>query len=265
MLRLLWIVALLCIPQQSSLAQATKPDDESAPLYLRAATLVQSGYAARIVSPAASELIYHEYPPYPTEWYRMEKGAFSANTEARELAHQARSLTTANWPHLLYLNACRSLANDLADAAIYQHLQGDDAAAIETLRDLWHLADMLDDGSDKRVICLLVSIGIRELDLNRLMIITANVVLGKEPHDTKALQADVAREFIAQLSKPADAKTQMDATLHSEGANGKNFTAPQIDLCIELVNRVDAERDMAAMSLACHLYRFDAGAWSQDP
>jgi hypothetical protein len=39
------------------------------------------------------------------------------------------------------------------------------------------------------------------------------------------------------------------------------ITKPSIDRVIETTNRVNVERYMVAMSLACHLYRFDAGKW----
>jgi hypothetical protein len=246
--------------------QATQPAADAAMLYLQAAELVRDNDTANIMSPSASNLAYADYPPYPAEWQRMEKIDFAANAEARALAHQARSIEHANWPPLKlpdlgYLNECRNLSNELADAAIYQHLQGNDAAAIETLRDQWHLADMLEDRSEKKLICLLVSIGIRAQICNRFEIITSNVVLTEDPGDSKDLQASVARELIGQLIKQRDAKTEVNEMLRDEGVKVSTINKPSIDGCIETDNRVNAERAMAAMSLACHLYHFDNGDW----
>ncbi|MGA2439850.1 MAG: hypothetical protein ABSH08_02740 [Tepidisphaeraceae bacterium] len=246
--------------------QATQPAEDAAKLYLQAAKLVRDNDAANIMSPSASNLEYGEYPPYPAEWQRMEKIDFAANTEARALAHQARSIEHANWPLLKlpdqgYLNECRNLSNELADAALYQHLQGDDAAAIETLLDQWHLADMLADRSNKKLISLLVSIGVREEICGRFEVITSNVVLTKDPGDSKDLQAGVARELIGQLLKQQDAKAEVNETLRAEGEKAKNFSKASMDRLIETENRVNAERGMAGMSLACHLYRFDNGDW----
>jgi hypothetical protein len=268
MLRLLVIVALTGIWQHSALAQATKPADDAAALYLRAAGLLELEHRPQsVVSPTNSNLNYNNYPPYPPGWYRMEKEDFAANAEIRSLSHQARSIEHANWPPVdlspgdqNYFNQCRALCNDLSDAAIYQHVQGDDAAAIETLRDLWHLADMLDEGSSHHVMCMLVSEGIRAGCVSRLEIITSQIALTKDPHDTKSLQVDIARDFIVQLLKHGGAKGRVDEALRSEGADA-NEPPREIDRCIEQVNRINAERDMAAMSLACHLYRFDTGAW----
>jgi len=266
MYRLLLIAGILAIWQQSAAAQTTQPGDDAAKLYLHAAKLIRINDTANIMSPASSNLDYASYPPYPAEWQRMEKIDFAANAEARALAHQARSIEQANWPLLKlpdqsYLNECRNLSNELADAALFQHFQGDDAAAIETLRDQWHLADILEDRSEKKLICLLVSIGIRAQICNRFEIITSKVVLTKDPGDSKDLQSDVARELIEQLFKQQDAKTEVNEILRAEGTKVNTINKPSLDGCIETGNRVNAERDMAAMSLACDLYRFDTGDW----
>ncbi|MGD0464857.1 MAG: hypothetical protein ABSB74_20420 [Tepidisphaeraceae bacterium] len=269
MLRLLLVVGILGLWQQTAAAQATQPGDDAAKLYLQAEKLLRDNDNANIWSPSASNFVYAEYPPYPAEWQRTEKKDFLANAAARALAHQARSIEHANWPKLLpppnpgvsYLNECRNLSNELADAAIYQHLQGNDAAAIETLRDQWHLADLLEDQSEKKLVCLLVSIGIRAQICQRFEIITSNVVLTKDPGDGKALQTSVARELIGQLLMHPDAKTEVNDVLRAYGSQVGLIAKPTIDRCIETDNRVNAERGMAAMSIACHLYRFDTGNW----
>ncbi len=267
MLRLLLVVGILGMWQRSATAQATQPGDDAAKLYLQAAKLIRANDKANIMAPSASSFAYAEYPPYPAEWYRMEKTDFAANAAARALAHQARSIEHAKWPLLKlpdqsYLNECRNLANELADAALYQHLQGNDAAAIETLHDLRRLADVLADKSEKKLICLLVSIGIRDVCAVRLEVITSNVVLTKDPGDSKRLQTSVARELIGQLLKQPDARTEMNEVIRAEEEKvGTTIAKSLIERLIETANRVDAERDMAAMSLACHLYRFDTGSW----
>ncbi|MGD0140525.1 MAG: hypothetical protein ABSD28_16785 [Tepidisphaeraceae bacterium] len=266
MLRLLLILGALCVWQRSAVAQATQPADDAAKLYLQAAKLIRINDTANIMSPSASNLDYAGYPPYPAEWQRMETADFAANVDARALAHQARSIEQANWPPLKlpdqgYLNECRNLSNELADAALYQYVHGNDAAAIETVRDHWHLADMLEHQSEKKLVCLLVGMGIRAQICNRFEIITSNVALTKDPGDSKDLQTSVARELIEQLFKQQDAKTEVNEILRAEGTKVNTINKPSLDGCIETGNRVNAERDMAAMSLACHLYRFDTGDW----
>jgi hypothetical protein len=266
MLKTLFIVALVISLQQTCIAQtsspATQPVD-AAPLYQQAAKLIRDNYDAGFVSPAGSNIVYPNYPPFSPEWQSMEKANFPANAPARALAHQARSTDRADWPtlktgtELSHLNGLRAVANEVGDAAVYQHLQGEDAAAIESIRDIWHEADLLEDQSNKYLVCLLVSTGIRALACDRLEIITSNVTLAKDPRDVKDLQTDAARDLIGQLLKHPDAKTLVDIFRQGEPA------APEetIGRVIETQNRVNAERDMAAISLACHLYRLDTGNW----
>jgi len=268
MLRFLLIVGILGFWQQAASAQATQPGDDAAKIYLQAAKLLRDNDDVNIMSPSASNLDYVGYPPYPVAWERMEETDFAANAQARALAHQARSIEQANWPkrtpahpHTSYLNDCRNLSNELADAAMYQHLRGDDADAVETLRDEWHLADLVANPSDKEFIFLLVSVGIRAEICNRLQIIASGAVLTKDPTDGKGLQTSVARELMRQLLTHQDAKTDVNDVMRAEGEKANAMSKQTIDRIIETCNRVNAERDMAAISLACHLYRFDTGQW----
>jgi hypothetical protein len=254
MLKTLFIVALVISLQQTCIAQtsspATQPVD-AAPLYQQAAKLIRDNYDAGFVSPAGSNIVYPNYPPFSPEWQSMEKANFPANAPARALAHQARSTDRADWPtlktgtELSHLNGLRAVANEVGDAAVYQHLQGEDAAAIESIRDIWHEADLLEDQSNKYLVCLLVSTGIRALACDRLEIITSNVTLAKDPRDVKDLQTDAARDLIGQLLKHPDAKTLVDIFRQGEPA------APEetIGRVIETQNRVNAERDMAAIPI----------------
>ena len=200
MLRLLLIVGVLGFWQQVASAQATQPEDDAAKVYMQAAKLLSANDKANIMSPSSSNLNYTDYPLYPAEWHRMEKKDFLANSEARALAHQARSIEHADWPKwnpphppIYYLNDCRNISNELADAAIYQHLQRNDAAAVESLRDDWHLADLLENESDKLLVRLLVSEGIQAEIYTRLEIITSNIVLTNDPDNGNWLQTSVAR------------------------------------------------------------------------
>ncbi len=236
MLRFLVIVSILGFWQQVASAQATQPEDDAAKLYLQAAKLLRDNDNLNIVAPAASNLDYTGYPPYPAAWKSMEKADFAANVEARSLAHQAESIDHANWPkrdpahrNTSYLNDTRNVANELADAAMYQHLQGDDAAAIETLRDEGHLADMVANPADRKLINLLVSIGIQAEVFNRLDIITSAVILTKDPADTKGLQVNVARELIKGMLEHEDAKTELDNVLRAEGTGVTPILKPSID------------------------------------
>ncbi len=281
MRELLVIVAVLGIFQQTAAAQATRAADDAATLYMQAAILLSQRDDNNIMSPSASDLVYPKYPPYPAEWQRMEQEDFAANADARALAHQARAIDHANWPALpdltkattqpatvpsppfSYLNGCRNLSNELADAAVYQHLQGNDVAAIETIRDQWHLADLLRDQPKKTLTILLTSVGIRAVCVDRLEVIAAGIVLTKDPNDTKDAQRAVVRGLIGSLLGRQDAKTALADTMrdYDYGPAAATMPSATLDRMLEAVNRINTECDMAAMSLACHLYRFDNGNW----
>ena len=70
-----------------------------------------------------------------------------------------------------------------------------------------------------------------------------------------------SRELIGELLQEADAKAAVNEVLQAEGSVVNPITKSSIDRCIETYNRINAERGLAAMSLACHLYRFDNGDW----
>jgi hypothetical protein len=247
-------------------AQATRPDD-AVPLYQQAVKLVTANYNLNIMPPAASNMTYREYPPYSSDWQNLEKADFPANAPARALAHQARSIGYANWPPnkvpnpVMYLNGCRALANELADTALYQHTQGNDAAAVEIIRDLLHLADMLETQPDKSLIRLLVSVGIRAVAMDRLNVVASGMALTKDANDAKAVQIGIVRELTTQILKENTA-AETTVVIHEEEAHGKTALKHSlIDGLSITANRVDSECGMTAMLLACHLYRFDTNTW----
>jgi hypothetical protein len=251
----------------SVVAQTSKPDDDAAALYANADKVVAASEKANIMCPANSWMEFTSFP-YSKEWISTEKADFAANTQARVLAHQARSIDRANWPAYVlpnpdfaYLNQLRDLANDIADAAVYQHMQGDDPAAIETIKDLLHMADLIKDPSDKRAVRLLVSMGINAMAMDRLNVISAGSVFTSDPANHKDFQISAARDLIAQLLKHQNAKTEVVEFVHAEDpaviASGKI----NVNQYVTTAKRCYAERDMAAMSLACHLYKFDNGHW----
>ena len=221
------------------------------------------------MSPAASSLEYADYPPYPDEWHRLETASYNFNAPARALAREARSRTTAHWPalqrpgaklDLSYLNGCRALANEVGDAVIEEHLRGDDAAAVESVRDLLHLADLLDEPVPQSLVQPLVSLGIRMIATNRLERITADVALTSDPADAKKLQITTAKELIRQLFDLKDPAGRYADILRRERAGGQLTTAGHDRFVIQ-VHRGQMESNLAAMSLACHLCYFDRRRW----
>jgi hypothetical protein len=240
---------------------ATTAPTDAATLYLRAAQWITA------ISPAGSNIGYGSYPPFGAEWDRMAQAAWDSNGAVRRFAHQARFSDQATWPannkKTPYLNLCRALANDLGDAAMYEHLHGNDAGAIETMEDLLHLTAMLRQNPHKgQLIRLLVAGGIDALIANRLLIIDSKVRLTTDAGDTNDLQVSVARKLIDELLDQQTPKEQFAQVGLS--ANGSPLmSASSSKSWMETMARENAERSFAAMSLACHIFQFENHRWPE--
>ncbi len=182
-------------------------DDENAATYINA--------AGAAISPSWSTSnsngTFPEYPPFPPAWYQMNSAAIASDGKTLALARQARQFNRAVWVHQLaspvlvtllrYLNTSRALANTLADAAMLAHVQGDDAEAIERMRDLLHEADMLDD-NNPWLVGRLVSIGIDALANERLQVIAADnlhIAGARFPGPTNGSAHPVSRQVVVEL------------------------------------------------------------------
>lgn len=250
-------------------APATQPAQDAWPLYSQAIQRIDEGDKAKIYGPAASPLAYADYPPYPAEWTRLETASYAYNAQARALVREARSRTVANWPvlHLQggkldvsYLHGCRNLANEVGDAALFQHLHGDDAEAMESFRDVMHLADLLDSPKSTDFVEPLVAVGVRMLAANRLEVITSDVALTSDPADAKKLQISTAKALIRQLFDNEDPAPRYADLLRREEAAAKIDTT-QKERFLTQMRRGQMEYNLAAMSLACHLFQFDKHRW----
>jgi hypothetical protein len=257
--------ALMLLDRPLCCAQSTQPSDDAWPLYSKAALRVEKGFQAGITSPAASNSLFTGYPPYVPEWHEMEKRAFEFNAPARVLVRQARSYQKAVWPSsaiegtpdLRHLNQCRALGTEVADAAIYHHLQGNDAEAIESQRDLLHLADLL-DASEHRLVEPIVGLGLRMLSMHRLEVITANLSLTLDAADERRAQIHVIKELIRQLWDARDPSVKFAAVLKHAAATHE---LTDRDRFLFMMRRGQMEQRLAAMSLACHVFRFEKSRW----
>lgn len=251
-------------------AQPTSAPANAAELYLRASDM------AKTDSPSDSSLSYRDYPPYGAAWDALAKQSWDQNAEARALAHQATTINKADWSiptrdGTSIFNHARHLANVLGDAALYQHFHHDDSGALETLSDLDHLATLLCEQvapSDR--ISPLVGIGIDALTTSRLQTIVAGAQLTGNKSDSSRVSTDSARAWIQRLliDRISPRKMVGDLTDHERAPFSKNvypdnhFDDPtKRRSIVEVVNRVNADRAMAAMTLACHLFQFDHHRW----
>jgi hypothetical protein len=174
----------------------------------------------RNVSPANSQVPYPNYPPFGTAWEAMASKSVAANGKTFALARQARRYDRFDWGvdyqgpavgvMLRHLNGVRELANTLGDAALYAHLHGNDAAALEAIRDVRHSARGLE--GERFLVSHLVCVGVEQLVQQRLQVIAAGLRVGPEgeapdpagllptagPLDRPAPRAQV-RALIAEL------------------------------------------------------------------
>ena len=250
-----------CVGQATS-----KPDDDAWPLYSKAGERVEEGYRATISSPAASNLSYSDFPPFPPLWYKYEKASYPFNASARALMRAARSCKVAHWPetpaggksNVHNIGQCRVLAMELSDAALYEHLQGDDAVAIETLRDGLHLADLLDGGTAPLSDHLLLAAGIRQIATNRLKVIATMMSFTEDATDHRRVQVRIVRQLIRQLVDPRDPGEKFAAVPDREDATWRPIDR---DRFLIVLRREQMEQHLTAMSLACHLFRFEKSRW----
>jgi hypothetical protein len=150
------------------------PDSENAAFYLRQAAGTVN---PNVWSPANSATNFAApYTPHSNGWGKVAGKSVAANTAVFPLARQARAYNQFDWglrviglgnpPNVPQLNPVRTLANTLGDSALYAHEQGDDVAALETIRDLRHISK--GTASQPLLISGLVGIGIDAMAMARL-------------------------------------------------------------------------------------------------
>jgi hypothetical protein len=180
------------------------PDAENAAFYyLRAISKLNKN----IVSPAASNMYYSSYPPYPKAWYTMADASAKANRAAFDDAREARRHPRAQWLNnyaspllnvsLRHLSGMRNLANHVSDNALLGHFNGNDAEAIDGIRDVWAMADAL--GQETSLISHLVELGIRALALNRLEIMAPELTVQAISPTTRPTDHPASRGQIEAL------------------------------------------------------------------
>jgi hypothetical protein len=254
-------MCLVVLCTQYSLAQ-TRGDQDAAALYRRAWESIT------VLSPVNSGLVSPEFPPYSPDWQKMAKAAYEANLQAYELVHRASSIDFTDWPksndpERAYIEPLRFLANAVADAAAYLDLRGEDGPAIEKIEDLLHLADLLDRHPNSPLIQILLASGIREITTYRLFVISSNIYLTTDPSNQRDAQVTAVRELINELLNvpgPREEFAVMPASdrMWWDGAAQRHEVG--YEHMIEFLKR-RGDCDLAAMSLACHLFLFEHHRW----
>jgi hypothetical protein len=192
----------------------------------------------------------------------MAAAAWEYDGQARQLAHQAETLNRGNWSDDNNdLGAMRDLAWTLSDAALYADLIGNHARAGEIITDGMHLADLIDEKPARSLRRVEAGAGIYGIMVHSLEVVASGVVLTDDPGNTRDLQVKTAREIIARLLQVRNPKEQLIEVLGPADSQAWKDNADLRLRQIENLNKGNADQACAAISLACHLFRFDTGRW----
>ena len=196
------------------------PDRNAADLYLPAARAL----VPNVYGPSSSNVLFPSVPPlFPPAWMAMAGPAAAANAPAFALVRQARARPDADW-HVVpgkpllqtllpHLNDSRELANELADAALVSHLRGDDAEAVERVRDLLAMADAVDRSRLPTLVAHLVSVGEQALALSRLQVIVTDARIGTGPG---AIPRPAVEDLVRQLADDARPRGRLRNAVRGE-------------------------------------------------
>jgi len=222
-----------------------------------------------VPSPSWGDDHLSPYRPDSPAWRTAAAAQWNAGEPVRSAARKARAITDTVWPDdALYFEPCRQLASNLSDAALYLDWQGRHAEAVEEVRDVLHLADLLQEQrpSDKLVERILYGAIIRAIAANSLEEIASAVPLTNDPRNDRDLQLAVAHYLIAQLLATRKAVDILDDVYGGQPgsvawiSHGKALNQ-QI---INSLGRVRTECIFSALSLACHVFQSQKGRWPAD-
>jgi hypothetical protein len=202
------------------------PDADNGAFYLK-----QAGEAVddSAPAPAASNVNYPDYLPFPNFWIPMAQKAVAASRKSLQLAREARRHPQVNWGVkystpafavlLSHLNVQRNLANLLGDAAVYEHLQHDDAAALDHIEDLLFQVRAIDQ--EPFLINHLVAAGVQALANHRIELIAPGLTISDGTAPTTASQARPAsraqvRRIIARLLDEQADRDALQRTFRGE-------------------------------------------------
>jgi hypothetical protein len=169
---------------------------------------------------------------------KMLDGLVAANARTISLCRIAADLPRASWGLKLHspvvnvmlpaLNWQRGLANMLVYAEIDHHLHGDDALAVEDLRDIFCEADAVEHYGPF-IITHLVAIGINALGADRVARLAGNLKIGPDGASVAAVQRLIAQIIDEREYRAAGERCWYGERLIAIDANGTlGFTLPQV-------------------------------------
>ncbi len=183
---------------------AVADEQNAAVAYANAAAAQVPG----VDSPASSILEYPDFPPYPLAWTQLAEASEKAHGKVFALSRKARAMSAVQMRTALSINALmatklpynagRQLANTLGDGALYAHVTGDDAEAIERIEDVLGEARVM--RADPTLIGQLVATGIEALAVYRIQVIAPGLRFTQRPElrqPVKRLIAELLDERLA--------------------------------------------------------------------
>lgn len=207
------------------------------PAETNAADVYRQAFALRIKDadgPRNSNLNLDLRPEfrYSQDWHRLANDSARRYGPMFALARQARELPDCDWGTLAstptaktlvhgrlpHLSEVRWLGKELADHALLLHLRGDDAFALDTLRDIFAVARAVD--TDRNLLTHLVAIGMTALACD----VTADIAPGLSVSTPAAVEN--IRALLAELEA-------MDGELERSGGNAFNTTPLDSRLMID--------------------------------
>jgi hypothetical protein len=95
------------------------------------------------------------------------------------------------------------------------------------------------------------------------MVMVANAEITEDGRDLNDLPLATATQWIARLLDHPDAQVERDQVMKGEPSAAYANPVIQRSLVriLETVHRMQTERDLAAMSLAAHVYQYKFGRW----
>lgn len=285
------VVAILCFWSEPAPERAAAT---GAPVNLESAPVPVDADGLRILTgalalrnpdvdpPSASPF---DHPPASSDWQRLAAASEAAHQPLLRMARESREFHAFDWGsftsdgearrHLHQLNDFRDMAGVISDAALLAHQRGDDAEAIERLRDLRHLATAVADAP--LLVNELTATGIESLAAYGILRVAPQLAIAdREPMTVPATTADATalrasrgqvRALIDELlddSARTASHARMRAFELQFEASRRIYRAfdgsdPAFDeqLLDRTMLRTEAERRLAAVSLAIRLYRLD--------
>ena len=208
--------------------------------------------------PSSSNMTYSG-PPFPAEWFAMEKAAVTANANCLELSRRARALKGLDWgwrsaqgvmPLLPKFNYARSLTNQLSDAALYAHFHDrDDATAIERWEDALQLAR--DVGRTPVLIAYLVQTGQEAKAMSDIREAAPDLLVGEATDHVRPASRKAVMGLIAELADEDTYVSEEEYDLQGDEAfsigyrQSSGFVVLAPLWTLQLARRVAAMGDLA--------------------